>query len=493
MELDREMCYRALKARDARFDGRFFTAVLSTGIYCRPICPARTPTFEHCLFLPTAAAAQAAGFRSCLRCHPETAPETSAWRGTAATVSRALNLIAEGALDDEDSEQFAARLGMSGRHLRRLFEEHLGASPITVAQTRRILFAKKLLNETRLPIADIALAAGFNSIRRFNTTMQKTYGRSPRELRHDRSISKTRPTLSSSIDSAITLKLPFRRPYNWALLVKFLGDRAIPGIEHVENDRYWRTIEIENAIGTITVEAVLGKDYLLATIQISQVTALAPVVQRLRRMFDVDADVETIGKHLARDKRLKSIVAAYPGLRVPGTWNPFELAIRGILGQQISVAAARTLAGRLVAAFGTPLPGACEGDPLRYIFPRPEVLAKADLTGFGLTQMRASTITAFSKAVMKNPDILALSTTSFDDTLKKLQSIPGIGPWTAHYISMRALHEPDAFPTSDLGLLRALNTTPKRLAEIAEAWRPWRSYAAMFLWQSLSQNLQPTE
>ena len=351
MELDRDICYRALSTRDPRFDGRFYTCVLTTGIYCRPICPVPPPKPEHCLFLVSAAAAQAAGFRPCLRCRPEVAPGLAGWRGTANTVSRALALIAEGALDGstpggDNVERLADRLGVGTRHLRRLFARHLGAAPIAVARAQRLLFAKQLITETALPLADVALAAGFGSIRRFNAVMRETYGRAPGQLR------RAPPPAGSFEAAGITLKLPYTTPYDQRSMMAFLGRRAIPGVEAVRGGRYHRTVAVDcdqegdQGVAQGTIEVTPADGQLLATIRISQVTALANVVGRLRRLFDLDAEITAIESHLARDPRLAPAIAAHPGLRVPGAWDAFELAVRAILGQQVSVTAARTLAGR---------------------------------------------------------------------------------------------------------------------------------------------------
>lgn len=479
-DLDRDACYRALQTRDARFDGRFYTAVRTTGIFCRPICPARTPKIENCLFLPSAAAAHQMGFRPCLRCRPETAPGVASWRGTAATVGRALHLIAEGAMDGDGVDRLAERLGIGARHLRRLFDQHVGAAPVSVAQTHRILFAKALLDQTGLSMIDVALAAGFGSVRRFNTVMQATYGRPPSDLRRS-------GQTAERAGAGVTLKLPFSPPYDWTAMIDFLGPRAIPGVEQVEPDRYRRSVALDKARGVVEVRPVRGENHLTAAIWISDVSALAAVVARLRRLFDLDADMQAIDGHLARDPRLKPLVEARPGLRVPGAWDGFELAVRAVLGQQVSVRAATTFAGRLAAAHGAPLDltGSPAGGPDR-LFPTPEAVGAADLTAIGLTRARATTLNALGQAMAKDRGLLRAYET-LEETERKLTALPGIGPWTAQYIAMRALREPDAFPSSDLGLLRALETpqgrpSPAALAEIAEAWRPWRAYAALRLW-----------
>ena len=492
MELDRDICYRALSTRDPRFYGRFYTCVLTTGIYCRPICPVPPPKPEHCLFLVSAAAAQAAGFRPCLRCRPEVAPGLAGWRGTANTVSRALALIAEGALDGstpggDNVERLADRLGVGTRHLRRLFARHLGAAPIAVARAQRLLFAKQLITETALPLADVALAAGFGSIRRFNAVMRETYGRAPGQLR------RAPPPAGSFEAAGITLKLPYTTPYDQRSMMAFLGRRAIPGVEAVRGGRYHRTVAVDcdqegdQGVAQGTIEVTPADGQLLATIRISQVTALANVVGRLRRLFDLDAEITAIESHLARDPRLAPAIAAHPGLRVPGAWDAFELAVRAILGQQVSVTAARTLAGRLAAAYGTPLADSPEAGP-SLLFPRPAALAAADLTTIGLPGARARAISGLARAVLADRTLLRPFDT-LDVTVEKLCDVPGIGPWTAHYIAMRALSQPDAFPAADLGLLRAAEDrgarpTPVRLIEIAEPWRPWRAYAALHLWMA---------
>jgi AraC family transcriptional regulator of adaptative response / DNA-3-methyladenine glycosylase II len=488
--LDRDVCYRALRTRDARFDGRFYTAVVSTGIYCRPICPARTPKLENCLFLPSAGAAHQMGFRPCLRCRPEVAPGIAGWRGTASTVSRALGLIAEGGFDEGGADELASRLGVGARHLRRLFDRHVGASPVSVAQAHRILFAKKLIGETSLGMTEIAQASGFGSVRRFNAVFHDTYGRAPSELRRSkRGADAGRNGPEPGV--RVVLKLPFSAPYDWRGIHEFLAARAIPGVESGEGGRYQRTFADAGATGVVEVREAPRERHLLATIRTSDVKALGPIVARLRRVFDLDTDIAAVDAHLARDRALARSVRERPGIRVPGAWDPFELAVRAVLGQQVSVRAATTFAGRLVAAHGRALPDAsasATGDERvpAMLFPTPATLATADLTGIGLTKARAATLNALAAAVAERPSLLSSSET-LEHTIEELCALPGIGPWTAQYIAMRALREPDAFPASDLGLLRAMETkagrpTPAVLAERAEAWRPWRAYAALRLW-----------
>lgn len=483
MDLDRDACYRALRARDARFDGRFFVAVRTTGIYCRPICPARPPRLENIVFFSTAAAAQEAGFRPCLRCRPECSPELAAWRGTSNTVARALELIASGGLDGDDAgvDALALRLGIGERQLRRLFRQHLGASPIAVAQTRRVLFAKQLLHETRMRMTDVALASGFGSLRRFNDTFRRMYGRPPSRLRRE-------AAAAARDRSGITLTLSYAPPYDWPAMVEFLAARAIPGVEVVEPGRYRRSIELGGCQGIIEVAPLAGRDALAATIRFADVKALPAIVARLRRVFDLGSDVNAITAQLAEDEWLAPLVAARPGLRVPGAWDGFELAVRAILGQQVTVAAARQLAGRLATAHGDPLVSSTDAR-LTTVFPRPERLATADLTRLGMPRARAAALSTLAAAAVADPGLFRPHG-ALDAAVARLRALPGIGEWTAQYIALRALREPDAFPAADVGLLRAVTgaggvrPTPAALLARAERWRPWRAYAAQHLWTS---------
>jgi AraC family transcriptional regulator, regulatory protein of adaptative response / DNA-3-methyladenine glycosylase II len=484
MDLDPHACYRAISTRDARFDGRLFIGVKTTGIYCRPICPARTPRRENLLFFPSAAAAQEAGFRPCLRCRPEAAPDLGVWRGTSNTVSRALALIEKGGLDDADVEALAERLGVGERQLRRLFRRHLGASPIAVAQTRRVLLAKHLIHETRLPMGEVALAAGFGSIRRFNETFQRLFGRPPSTLRRATAAGPT---------GEVAILLPYRPPYDWPAMLAFLRARAIPGVETVSRDGYARTIEIAGAHGTVAVRPP-ERDSLAVTIRFPCVRALPAIIARVRRVFDLGADVAAIAAHLARDRMLAPLVARRPGLRVPGGWDGFELAVRAVLGQQITVVAAVKLAAKLVAAYGKPLSGATPvSDGLTHVFPGPERLAVADLSSLGVVRTRAAALVSLARAVVADPEIFG-PRRSLEEAILKLRALPGVGEWTAQYIAMREMREPDAFPAADVGLMRGLmramvdrkgrRPSPRELLARAERWRPWRAYAAQHLWAS---------
>jgi len=479
MDLDHDACYRAICQRDARFDGRFVTAVETTRVYCRPVCSARTPRSENVRFFPSAAAAQEAGFHPCMRCRPETAPDLGAWRGTSNTVSRALALIELGALDTADVDGLASRLGLGERQLRRLFRQHLGASPVAVAQTRRVLLAKQLIHDTRLPMSEIAFAAGFGSIRRFNETFLALFGRAPRELRR-----ATTPDVPAGPHGEIDLLLPYQPPYDWATLIAFLSRRAIVGVEIVTDDRYARTVELDGVKGTVTVERADG-NALRAKVRFPRLSALPVLIARLRRVFDLAADPVAIAAHLASDPALAPLVKARPGLRVPGAWDGFELALRAVLGQQITVVAAARLAGRLVAAHGERL--ARPDGELTHVFPRPEALANADLKALGMPQSRAATLSAVASAALADAHLFD-ATRDLDDAVERLRAIRGVGEWTAQYIALRQLREPDAFPAADIGLLRAMAAREGRerssseLLDRAKPWRPWRAYAAQHLW-----------
>ena len=479
MILDPAHCYEAVLSRDRRFDGRFFAGVVTTGVYCRPICPVRPAKPENVRWFACAAAAEAAGFRPCRRCRPETAPGTPAWTGTAAVVSRALRLIAAGALDDGGVDGLADRLGVGTRQLRRLFAEHLGASPARVARARRVHFARTLIAETDLPMAEVAFAAGFGSVREFNHALRTTWRRSPSELRRTRG---ARGPLADGAD--LVVRLPYRSPLDWPGLLGFLAPRATPGVETVADGVYRRTIAIGDAPGTIEVRAASGEPHLLMRVRLPRPERLLRVVERARRLFDLDADPALIATHLARSRALAPLIVRRPGLRVPGAWDGFELAVRAILGQQVTVRGATTLAGRLVAEFGTPLPRAEDG--LTHRFPEPARLADADLALIGLPRARAATIRALAAAIACG-ELTLDGSRDLGDAVSRLVAIPGIGTWTAHYVAMRALGEPDAFPAADLGLRRALGhggarLASARVAELAEAWRPWRAYAALHLW-----------
>lgn len=482
MSLDHEICYRAVASRDPRFDGRFFTGVRTTGVYCRPVCPARTPRSENCAFFASAAAAEEAGFRPCRRCRPETSPGTPAWLGTSATVSRALRLIAEGALDEGRVEDLAARLGLSDRQVRRLFEEHLGASPRAVAWLRRVHFARRLIDETDLPFGRVAASAGFGSVRRFNAAIQRSFRATPGALRR-----RSHEECSAAPAGRLVLRLPYRPPYDWDAIVAYVQPRALAGVERVTADAYRRAVRVGRATGVIEVRPDPRDSCLLLSVPATLAPHLLAVTERVRALFDLGADPAAIAGHLGRDRRFARLVRRGSGLRLPGAWDPFELAVRAVLGQQITVRAATTVAGRLVAAYGEPLPGAtADSDPCR-LFPAPDVLAAADLRPLRLTRARAATVRTLAAAVAADPTLLDASG-GLADAAARLRRLPGIGDWTAQYVCLRALREPDAFPAGDLGLRRAWargGALPSagEMERRAEAWRPWRGYAALWLWQ----------
>ena len=482
MSLEPEQCYQAILSGDQRFDGRFFTGIVTTGIYCRPICPVRPARPENMRFFGTAAAAEESGFRPCRRCRPETSAGTPTWwLGGSALVSRALQLINEGAFDSAGVEGLARRLGISPRQLRRLFVEHLGASPAAVARARRVHFVRRLIDETDLSMAEIAFSAGFSSIRSFNHAVRKTFGRTPSELR-------ARDRRRGSVADGLTVRLAYRPPLDWDAIVDFLAPRAIPGVEAI-SDGYERTVEIDGEPGCISVRPEPEAARLRLQMQLPSHRELIQVVERAKRIFDLGADPLAIAAGLREGPLVESLVAARPGLRVPRAWDGFELTVRAVLGQQVSVRAATTLIGRLVAKLGTPVVGQ-EARGLTHLFPSPLTLADADLTGLGVTSRRAATIRAVASAVASG-ELRFDTAPGLEEIVDRLMAVPGIGSWTAHYVAMRAFGEPDAFPASDLGLRRAASHTrrplPEReLARVAEHWRPWRAYAAMHLWQGVS-------
>ena len=472
---------RARLSRDARFDGLFYIGVKTTGIYCRPVCPANPPKTENVRFFPTAAAASEAGFRPCLRCRPECAPGTPAWAGTSTTVKRGLRLIAEGALDDGNIEGLADRLGVTSRHLRRLFNRHLGASPLAVAHTQRLHFAKRLIDQTALSMQEVSAAAGFGSVRRFNDTFLKTYGRTPRELRRGGDVPVS--------TSALSVQLPYRKPYGWKKILSFLAGRATPGVELVTDDRYLRAVRIGSCRGIVDVRDASGSVNL--TVHGIDTDTLFAAVQKTRGLFDLDAPIDDIVTVLKRDKELRARLKRNRGIRVPGAWDGFELTIRAVLGQQVSVKAATTFAGRVAARYGESIDVPVDGvaNAPNTLFPEPRALVRARLESLGIIGTRAQTIRDVARAVV-NGDLCFDVAQTAEELRKALTSIKGIGDWTAAYVAMRVLKDPDAFPASDLGLLRAFDApgcerlSPAALIARAEAWRPWRAYAALLIWGS---------
>ncbi len=494
-------CEKARLSRDARFDGRFFTAVLTTGIYCRPVCPARPPQPRNVRYYPTAASAEEAGFRPCLRCRPEAAPGSPPWAGTSTTVAKALRMIDAGALDEGGVDDLSDRLGVTARHLTRLFRRHLGASPVGVAQTRRLKAAKQLLDQTALPLTQVAMAAGYGSLRRFNAAFRSRYGRAPRDLRRE---TVSEDGGSSRRDAgSYEFRLAYRPPYDWERMLAFLALRAAPGLEQVSDGAYRRTIELgvgsNQQSGWIEVSRPVSqpakrtaqRHSLRLTVHFPKPVALFRIIERVRGMFDLSAAPGEIAARLRGDGALGDSVRRSPGLRVPGCWDGFELAVRAVLGQQVTVAGARTLVRRLVERYGESIDvgatGPARNAGLGYLFPTAKRLAAARLSDAGLTKARVRTVKALAAKVAAG-ELRLDGAADPGTTARQLLAIPGIGDWTAQYIAMRALGNPDAFPAADLGVLRALGNgrkvTPDEARGRAEAWRPWRAYAVMHLWQA---------
>lgn len=479
---DDEARYRALAAHDSRFDGVFFVGVKTTGIYCRPVCTAKTPRRTSCRFFASAALAEQAGFRPCLRCRPELAPGLAPVDSTRTIARAAAARIEAGALNNGGNlEDLATRLGLSSRQLRRAMRAELGVSPVQLAQTTRLLLAKRLIAETQLPMIQVALAAGFDSVRRFNALFQSHYRLSPSSLRR-----ATTPTVTAD---RLRLLLAYRPPLAWDALLKFLAARAIPGIECVSDNTYHRTVALGEHRGWLSVSPVTDRHLLAVDLATSLAPVLPTILARLRNLFDLDARPDIIAGHLTHDPLLSSQVKKYPGLRVPGAFDSFELALRAILGQQISVRGASTLAGRIANQFGEPIttPLPC----LNRVTPTAGHIAAARptaITSLGLTTTRADCLRHLAKAVASHEIDLEPGMEP-EHTVAQLLKLLGIGPWTAEYIAMRALRWPDAFPAGDLGLLKATKLkSATALSTISERWRPWRSYAALHLWQSLSSN-----
>lgn len=481
--LDRASCYRALAAKDTRFDGVFFTGVKTTGIYCRPVCTVKTPRESSCLFFSTAAAAEVAGFRPCLRCRPELAPYALQQNLAHAVWQR----IAAGALNDSDVERLAAEVGLSSRQLRRVLLQHFGVTPVELAQTQRLLFAKKLLQETQLPMADIAYAAGFGSVRRFNALFALRYGIAPTAIR------RAAPKENKNAHDGLTLRLAYRPPFHWQRILRYFAGRAVAGVEAVQQDgdqgTYLRSVRLGDACGWLRITHLPVRRQLELEAAPSLAAVLMPLLARVRSQFDLDANPAVIEAHLRHDPLLASRIDAAPGLRVPGAFDAFELAVRAVLGQQVSVAGATTLSGRLVRQFGDP--AETPFAQVSHHFPRAGMLAcaaAADIAGIGIPQTRAQTIQHLAQFAAPGGLQLPPGMT-LDDAIARLKTVRGIGDWTAHYIALRALRFPDAFPAGDLGLQKAAagtseRLTEKQLAARAATWSPWRGYAALALWMA---------
>ena len=484
--LDFDHRYRAIAAKDARFDGWFLTAVTSTGIYCRPSCPARTPKAENVRFYATAAAAQAAGFRACKRCRPDAAPGSPEWDRRDDLAARAMRLIADGVVDREGVVGLAARLGYSERHLGRRLREALGAGPLALARAQRAQTARVLLETTDLGIGELALTAGFQSVRQFNTTIREVFDRAPRELRAGGGVRGAAAPLDG-----LTVKLSFRAPFDAQGTIAFLAKRAVPGVEEALPGGYRRSLALPR--GAAVAELSPREDHVEASFQLDDLRDLGPAISRCRRLLDLDSDPHSILERLGADAALGDLVRAAPGRRVPGSPDGAELAVRAVLGQQISVAGARTLAARIVAAHGAPL--ARPVGAVTHLFPRPEALAAIDPLELPLPRSRAATLVGLAGALARGELDLGEGTDRAR-SVEALLGLPGVGPWTAGYVAMRALRDPDAWPAGDLGVRRALEALavpdPGRVLEQGgEPWRPYRAYATMHLWGGLAEGVKP--
>ena len=470
-------------ARDARFDGVFFVGVSTTGIYCRPVCPARTPARRRCEFFALAAEAERAGYRACFRCRPELAPGMAPVDARSRLSRRAAALVDAGFLNGRTVDDLAARLGVSARQLRRAMEAELGVSPVELAQARRLAMAKQLLHDTRLPLAEVALSSGFASVRRFNALFQARFHRAPSAIRGARR--EVRGGDAGGADDTIRLRLDYRAPLDWPTLLAFLSARAIQGVESITESRYRRTVALAPG-GWLEVGARHDRPALEARVSLSLAPHLPRIVARLRALFDLDARPDAIASHLGTDPRLAPSLQAHPGLRVPGAFDGYEMAVRAVLGQQVTVRGATTLCGRLVAAHGRAAPSGIAG--LDRWFPEPERIAALsvdELRRIGLPEARARTLRELSRAVVEGTVDLS-NMAAPERVIERLLAIPGIGPWTASYLAMRALGWPDAMPAGDLGVRKALGTISTRDVEaLAAAWRPWRAYAVMHLWTLL--------
>jgi AraC family transcriptional regulator of adaptative response / DNA-3-methyladenine glycosylase II len=461
--LDPELCRRARMSRDPRFDGEFFIGVRTTGIYCRPVCPARSPAEQNVRYFPGAAQAAAAGFRPCLRCRPESAPNSPAWQGTSTTVRRALQLIEQGALNRGRLEDLASRLGIGERYLRKLFQRELGLSPQAVALNQRLLFAKKLLAETDLPLTEVAFAAGFGSVRRFNSAVRDQFQLTPGDLRKRQSAGAAR--------GGIRLQLQYRPPYDWPGVIGFFRRHAIEGVEWAEGDKYQRQLLLDGRPGYLQVSPVKGKNALLLETSLPDIAQLMPLVARVRRVFDLDANPGMIGDVLRGDRALAPLLARWPGIRAPGHWSVYEASVRAIVGQQVSTTAARGICARLAAA------SVDAGD--QPLFPSAAALATLGDQHFPMPGRRRETMRALGALWREREE---------DADLDGLGQLRGVGPWTLAMVSMRGAGNPDAFPDTDLGVVKAWSAlnTGASLKSCAADWRPWRAYAANLLWRSLS-------
>jgi AraC family transcriptional regulator of adaptative response / DNA-3-methyladenine glycosylase II len=482
-----EQRYRAVQSRDRRFDGWFVVAVHTTGIYCRPSCPATTPRRENVSFFPAAAAAQQRGFRACKRCRPDASPGSPEWNARGDVVARAMRLIADGVIDREGVPGLSRRLGYSDRHLNRLLTAEIGAGPVAIARAQRAQTARMLIETTSLPMTDVAFAAGFASVRQFNDTVREVFAASPTELRASRRPERDAPT-SAAGAGAVTLRLPAREPFAADDLFRFLGHRAVPGVESWDGSTYARTLRLPGGPAVVALRADGGA--VSCTMWLTAVADLQAAVQRCRRLLDLDADPVAVDAHLATDRALSPLVRAVPGLRAAGAVDGAEMVVRGVLGQQVSVAGARTVTDRLAAVVGERVAVAPPdlGLPAT-VFPSAAAIAGIDPALLPMPAARRRALVGACVAVASGR-IVVDEGADRSRLVDELAALPGIGPWTAQYVAMRALGDPDAFLPTDLGVRRAmtargLDATPAAALRRAQRWSPWRTYALHHLWRSL--------
>ena len=482
MDLDRHRLYSALSARDARFDGLFFVGVTSTSVYCRPICPARTPRAANCRFFDTPQQAEQAGFRPCLRCRPELAPGSAPVDDGQRSAQLIVRRLEEGSFDDKVGlDQLAGQFELSARQIRRIVQKELGVPPIQLLLTRRLLLAKQLLTETTLSMTEIAFASGFSSVRRFNDAFNGRYGMPPTRLRRK----ATADVAAIVAGRTSTLQLSYRPPYDWSGILAFLRDRALAGVEHVTDRSYARTVRLGTAAGWIRVTQSRKTHALMVEFTHTLSPVLPELLGRLRALFDLDARPELIAKHLRKEPRLAPAIKANPGRRVPGAFDGFELGVRAILGQQVTVKAATTIACRFVAAFGEPvITPFAELNRLTPVAAKVAALSVDDIARHGIVSARCRSIVALAQAHQSGTLSLdGAPERRPEESIGRLIELPGIGQWTAHYIAMRALRWPDAFPKEDIAVRSRLGgVTAKEAEAVSQAWRPWRSYAVMHLW-----------
>lgn len=477
--LDHETCYRAVSSRDPRFDGWFVTAVTTTGIYCRPSCPATTPKRSNVTFHPTAAAAQLAGFRACRRCRPDASPGSPEWNVRSDTVARAMRLIADGAVDRDGVTGLASRLGYSERQLHRLLTTEVGAGAQSLARAQRAHTARVLIETTSMAFSEVAFAAGFASIRQFNDTVRLVFAATPRELR---AAAARRPGAQPSEPGTLSLRLPVRPPFDGAGLMRLLAQKSVPGVEDADGSSYRRALVLPHGEAVISLQP--HADHVTCQVTLADPRDVVPAVARARRLLDLDADSTAVDDLLGADPLLGPLVRAWPGMRVVGAVDGHEMAVKAVVGQQVSVAGARTVTARLAAAYGKPV--TAPGGAVSHHFPTAEALADVDPATLPMPRSRGRTLVALCTAVAEGRVDLDAGADR-DETTAALRALPGIGPWTADYVRMRALGDPDVLLSTDLGVRRGLERLgavgdPRAAAAHGERWRPWRSYALMHLW-----------